>query len=114
MGVIGCAGSGKSNLAWLGFPGTLAEAVADHVDWQKSPLGEPAEPYEPLQAALAGDHQLFARQDSVEETWRIEQPLLDQPADIRPYLRGSWGPDDAEALIRGRPRWQPPWLPADG
>lgn len=35
MGVIGCAGSGKSNLAWLGFPGTLAEAVADHVDWHE-------------------------------------------------------------------------------
>ena len=28
--------------------------------------------------------------------------------------RGSWGPNDAEALVRGHPRWQPPWLPADG
>ena len=78
-------------------------------------LGEPAEPYERLlHAALAGDHQLFARQDSVEETWRIVQPLLDHPPDVRPYPRGSWGPDDAEALVRGHPRWQPPWLPADG
>jgi glucose-6-phosphate 1-dehydrogenase len=41
-------------------------------------LGEPAEPYEHLlDAALAGDHQLFARQDSVEETWRTVQPLPD-------------------------------------
>jgi glucose-6-phosphate 1-dehydrogenase len=78
-------------------------------------LGEPAEPYERLlHAALAGDHQLFARQDSVEETWRIVQPLLDHPPDVRPYPRGSWGPDDAEALVRGHPRWQPPWLPAGG
>ena len=78
-------------------------------------LGEPAEPYERLlHAALAGEHQLFARQDSVEETWRIVQPLLDQPPDVRPYPRGSWGPDDAETLIRGHPRWQPPWLPANG
>jgi glucose-6-phosphate 1-dehydrogenase len=78
-------------------------------------LGEPAEPYERLlHAALAGDHQLFARQDSVEETWRIVQPLLDHPPEVRPYPRGSWGPDDAEALVRGHPRWQPPWLPADG
>ncbi|HYX59333.1 MAG TPA: glucose-6-phosphate dehydrogenase, partial [Streptosporangiaceae bacterium] len=39
-------------------------------------LGEPPEPYERLlHAALAGDHQFFARQDSVEETWRIVQPL---------------------------------------
>jgi len=78
-------------------------------------LGEPPEPYERLlHAALAGDHQLFARQDSVEETWRIVQPLLDHRPDVRSYPRGSWGPDDAEALVRGHPRWQPPWLPADG
>ncbi len=78
-------------------------------------LGEPAEPYERLlHAALAGDHQLFARQDSVEETWRIVQPLLDRPPEVRPYPRGSWGPDDAEALVRGHPRWHQPWLPADG
>jgi glucose-6-phosphate 1-dehydrogenase len=78
-------------------------------------LGEPPEPYERLlHAGLAGDHQFFARQDSVEETWRIVQPLLDHPPDVRLYPRGSWGPDDAEALVRGHPRWQPPWLPADG
>ena len=78
-------------------------------------LGEPPEPYEVLlHAAMAGDHQYFARQDSVEETWRIVQPLLDHPPDVRPYPRGSWGPDDAETLLRGHPRWQPPWLPADG
>jgi glucose-6-phosphate 1-dehydrogenase len=78
-------------------------------------LGEPPEPYERLlHAGLVGDHQFFARQDSVEETWRIVQPLLDHPPDVRPYPRGSWGPDDAEALVRGHPRWQPPWLPADG
>jgi glucose-6-phosphate 1-dehydrogenase len=56
-------------------------------------LGEPAEPYERLlHAAIAGDHQPFAREDSVEETWRIVQPLLDHPPDVRPYLFESWGP----------------------
>jgi glucose-6-phosphate 1-dehydrogenase len=78
-------------------------------------LGEPAEPYERLlDAALVGDHQLFAREDGVEETWRIVQPLLEKPTAVRPYRRGSWGPDEAEALLRGHPRWQRPWLPADG
>jgi glucose-6-phosphate 1-dehydrogenase len=78
-------------------------------------LGERAEPYERvLDAALAGDHQLFAREDGVEETWRIVQPLLENPPAVRPYRRGSWGPDDADALLRGHPRWQQPWLPADG
>jgi glucose-6-phosphate 1-dehydrogenase len=77
-------------------------------------LGEPAEPYERLlHAALTGDHQLFARQDSVEETWRIVQPLLDDPPPVRRYQRGTWGPPEADALVRGFPRWQQPWLAAD-
>jgi glucose-6-phosphate 1-dehydrogenase len=77
-------------------------------------LGEPAEPYERLlHAAIIGDRQLFARQDSVAETWRIVQPLLDNPPEVRPYPRGSWGPAEAGSLVRGHPRWQQPWLPED-
>ena len=35
-------------------------------------LGDPPEPYEALlHAAMVGDHQYFAREDSVEETWRV-------------------------------------------
>ncbi len=75
-------------------------------------LGEPMEPYERLlHAALVGDHELFARQDSVEETWRIVQPLLDDPPEADSYRRLSWGPAAADSLIRGHPRWQEPWLP---
>ena len=78
-------------------------------------LGDPPEPYEVLlHAAMAGDHQYFAREDSVEETWRVVQPLLDHPPGVRPYPRGSWGPEEAETLLRGRPRWQQPWLPEEG
>jgi glucose-6-phosphate 1-dehydrogenase len=74
-------------------------------------LGEPADPYERLlHAAIIGDRQLFARQDSVEETWRVLQPLLDHPPDVRPYPRGTWGPLGASSLVRGHPRWQEPWL----
>jgi glucose-6-phosphate 1-dehydrogenase len=76
-------------------------------------LGEPLEPYERLlHDALIGDPHLFAREDSVEETWRIVQPLLDDPAPIRGYERGSWGPSEADALLRGHQRWQAPWLAA--
>jgi glucose-6-phosphate 1-dehydrogenase len=74
-------------------------------------LGPPMEPYERiLHAALIGDHQLFTREDSVEETWRIIQPLLDNPPDVLPYAPGSWGPAAAENLVRGYQRWQGPWL----
>jgi glucose-6-phosphate 1-dehydrogenase len=74
-------------------------------------LGEPIRPYERLlHAGLTGDRQLFAREDSIEETWRIVQPLLDNPGKVHPYEPGSWGPDAAQALLRGHRGWQQPWL----
>jgi glucose-6-phosphate 1-dehydrogenase len=76
-------------------------------------LGEPLEPYERLlHTALIGDHQLFAREDSIEQTWRIVQPLLDEPGEIHRYEPGSWGPAAADSLLRGHRGWQQPWLPA--
>ncbi|WP_329140094.1 glucose-6-phosphate dehydrogenase [Streptomyces sp. NBC_01476] len=75
-------------------------------------LGRPQEPYERLlHAAIIGDHQLFAREDSVEETWRVVQPLLDSPPPVHSYERGSWGPREARSLLGGHPEWQDPWLP---
>ena len=56
-------------------------------------------PYEELlSAALDGDRSNFARQDSVEQTWRIVQPLLDDPPAVQEYEPGSWGPGAAAAL----------------
>ncbi|MGV7279658.1 glucose-6-phosphate dehydrogenase [Mycobacterium persicum] len=75
-------------------------------------LGEPIRPYERLlHAGLQGDRQLFAREDSIEETWRIVQPVLDNPGDVHQYDRGSWGPEAAQTLLRGHRGWQQPWLP---
>ncbi|HWR48899.1 MAG TPA: glucose-6-phosphate dehydrogenase [Pseudonocardiaceae bacterium] len=74
-------------------------------------LGEPWTPYERLlHAGLVGDRRLFTREDSVEETWRIVQPLLKDPPTIHTYQRGSWGPREAGSLVRGHQRWQRPWL----
>jgi glucose-6-phosphate 1-dehydrogenase len=74
-------------------------------------LGEPLTPYERLlHGALTGDHQLFAREDGIEETWRIVQPLLDSPGEIHHYEPGSWGPDAGRDLLRGHRGWQQPWL----
>ncbi|ORV09662.1 glucose-6-phosphate dehydrogenase [Mycobacterium celatum] len=75
-------------------------------------LGEPLQPYETLlSAGLRGDRQLFAREDSIEETWRIVQPLLDTPGDVHEYEPGSWGPDAARSLLRGHHGWEEPWMP---
>jgi glucose-6-phosphate 1-dehydrogenase len=75
--------------------------------------GEGPTPYEVLlHAAMVGDHTRFTRQDGVEETWRIMQPLLDAPPPVHPYAPGSWGPEAADALVAGHGRWHGPWVTA--
>jgi glucose-6-phosphate 1-dehydrogenase len=73
--------------------------------------GEGATPYEVLlHAALAGHSTRFTRQDGVEETWRVMQPLLDAPPPVQPYAPGSWGPEAANDLLAGHGRWHGPWI----
>src|SRR6188472_981698 len=75
--------------------------------------GEGRTPYEVLlHAAMTGDSTRFTRQDGVEETWRIMQPLLDDPPPVHPYAPGSWGPSAADAVTSGFGGWREPWLPA--
>jgi glucose-6-phosphate 1-dehydrogenase len=73
--------------------------------------GEGPTPYEVLlHAAMVGDSTRFTRQDGVEETWRIMQPLLDAPPPVHAYTPGSWGPAEAESLVSGFGRWHGPWV----
>jgi len=73
--------------------------------------GEGPTPYEVLlHAALVGDSTRFTRQDAVEETWRVMQPLLDDPPPVYPYEPGSWGPAEADRLLAGHGRWYGPWI----
>jgi glucose-6-phosphate 1-dehydrogenase len=75
--------------------------------------GEGATPYEVLlHAAIVGESTRFTRQDAVEQTWRIMQPLLNSPPPVRPYAPGSWGPDAAAELVTGFGRWHGPWVVA--
>jgi glucose-6-phosphate 1-dehydrogenase len=73
--------------------------------------GEGPTPYEVLlHAAMVGDATPFTRQDGIEETWRIMQPLLDSPPPVQAYAPGSWGPRDADDLVAGHGRWHGPWV----
>ena len=73
--------------------------------------GEGPTPYEVLlHAAMVGDNTRFTRQDGVEETWRIMQPLLDNPPPVNRYAPGSWGPEQADKLVAGHGSWQQPWI----
>ena len=65
-----------------------------------------------LHAAMVGDSSRFTRQDGVEETWRIMQPLLDAPPEVHPYAPGSWGPAEADQVVAGHGRWHHPWVAA--
>jgi glucose-6-phosphate 1-dehydrogenase len=77
--------------------------------------GEGATPYEVLlHAAMAGETVRFTRQDCVEETWRIMQPFLDAAPPVHPYAPGSWGPQEATALLAGHSRWHEPWVEPSG
>lgn len=72
--------------------------------------GSAPEPYERLlDAAMRGDHRSFVREDGVEETWRILQPVLAAPPPADAYAVGSFGPEAAETIVRGYPGWRRPW-----
>jgi glucose-6-phosphate 1-dehydrogenase len=64
-----------------------------------------------LHAAMVGDPSHFARQDALEETWRVLQPLLDAPPPVEVYEKGSWGPKAADKLVHEYGGWHDPWLP---
>jgi glucose-6-phosphate 1-dehydrogenase len=74
--------------------------------------GDGATPYEVLlHDAIVGDSTHFARQDGVEETWRVIQPLLDAPPPVHTYAPGSWGPEQTDRLVAGLGCWYEPWTP---
>jgi glucose-6-phosphate 1-dehydrogenase len=73
--------------------------------------GEAPTPYEVLLLdAMRGDSTRFTRQDGVEETWRIFEPLLQKPPPVHPYAPGSWGPKEADELVSGFGTWHGPWV----
>jgi glucose-6-phosphate 1-dehydrogenase len=66
-------------------------------------------PYDRLiDAALAGQGWLFARQQTVEAAWRVVDPILGDAVPVQPYAAGSWGPKDAEVLLPGGETWHDP------
>jgi glucose-6-phosphate 1-dehydrogenase len=91
--------------------GEEPDAAEIHLDAQFAEEGiEGPTPYEVLlHAALVGDSSHFTRQDMVEESWRILQPLLDAPPELHNYEQGSWGPPEAEKLAAGFGAWRGPW-----
>jgi glucose-6-phosphate 1-dehydrogenase len=62
--------------------------------------------------AMAGDATLFAREDYVEEAWRIVDPLLQKGTPLYQYEPNSWGPDETDRITPPG-GWQNPLVPHD-
>jgi glucose-6-phosphate 1-dehydrogenase len=70
-------------------------------------FGDIPDAYETLIAdVLEGDQTLFVRADEVEESWRLYSPTLDYDVPLHPYAAGTWGPEEAAALLGDGAR---PW-----
>ena len=62
--------------------------------------------------AMAGDATLFAREDYVEEAWRIVDPLLQKGTPVYQYEPNSWGPNETDRVTPPG-GWQNPLVPRD-
>ena len=66
-------------------------------------------PYQRLLGdAVRGLGELFGRDDIVDAQWRIVEPILDNVTPVYPYEKGTWGPNEAEALIGADGPWRNP------
>jgi len=69
---------------------------------RRHPKPDAMEAYERvLTDAMAGDPTLFARQDYVEEAWRIVDPMLTKEDPVAVYEPGMWGPEEAKLTPPG-------------
>src|SRR5467141_1394132 len=58
--------------------------------------------------AMAGEATLFARQDYVEEAWRIVDPVLKDSTPIHEYDKGAWGPSEVDERVSPPGGWHNP------
>lgn len=71
--------------------------------------GDEMRPYERLLGdAIRGDASLFARYDSVEEAWRVLDPILKNPPPLAEYEPNTWGPPEAGRIIVDGGHWRNP------
>jgi glucose-6-phosphate 1-dehydrogenase len=71
-------------------------------------LGERQEAYERLlRDAIDGSPRRFARYDVVERLWAVVQPALDDPGEIYPYFRETWGPAEGDKILCGDSWFEP-------
>jgi glucose-6-phosphate 1-dehydrogenase len=90
-------------------PGEDTLTQTDELIVSRHPCAEEMDAYERvLGDAMAGDPTLFAREDYVEEAWRIVDPVLKEGTSIDEYDPKTWGPGESDQKVSPPGGWQNP------
>jgi glucose-6-phosphate 1-dehydrogenase len=94
-------------------PGSETESVSAEMLASRHPGSHEMDAYERvLGDAMAGDPTLFAREDNVEEAWRIVDPVIKAGTPVYEYEPGTWGPKEVEQDVTPPGGWQNPVVTA--
>jgi len=92
-------------------PGQETRSQVAEMVGTKLPRTDEMDAYERvLGDAMLGDATLFAREDYVEEAWRIVDPVLKDGTPVYEYEPGTWGPKEVDAKVSPPGGWQNPTL----
>jgi len=90
-------------------PGTETQSESAEMVGTRLPRADEMDAYERvLGDAMQGDATLFAREDYVEEAWRIVDPVLKAGTPVYEYEPGTWGPKEVDSRVRPFCGWLDP------
>ena len=90
-------------------PGEETVSQSDEMIVSRHPRADEMDAYERvLGDAMAGDPTLFAREDYVEEAWRIVDPVLKAGTPVLEYDPKTWGPGEVDQRVSPPGGWQNP------
>ena len=93
-------------------PGEETRSQTTEMVGTQHPRAEEMDAYERvLGDAMQGDATLFAREDYVEEAWRIVDPMLKADTPVCGYEPGTWGPREVDSRVVPPGGWQNPTVP---
>jgi glucose-6-phosphate 1-dehydrogenase len=94
-------------------PGESVAGVPTELLAVHNPDGEEMDAYERLLGdAMKGNQTEFAREDYVEEAWRIVEPVLGNTAPVEEYDPHTWGPSEVDRRVAPPGGWQNPVVAA--
>jgi glucose-6-phosphate 1-dehydrogenase len=90
-------------------PGKQMETMPSELAAVTHPVADEMDAYERLLTdAMAGEGLLFVREDAVDAAWSIVEPILDDATPVHAYKKGTWGPAEADRLVKALGGWRDP------